>query len=111
RPDLNEDERWGAENTNARGREGDAATLLEGADAFIGLSVPGLLTADDIRRMAADPVVLALASPDPEIGPTAATGVARVYGTGRPEVPNQINSGLASPGIWRGALDCRATEI
>ena len=61
--------------------------------------------------MADDPVVLALAMPDPEILPDEAAGVARVYGTGRPDVPNQINSGLASPGIWRGALDCRATEI
>ncbi len=61
--------------------------------------------------MAADPVVLALAMPEPEILPDAASGVARVYATGRPDVPNQINSGLASPGIWRGALDVRATEI
>ncbi len=61
--------------------------------------------------MASDPVVLALAMPEPEIGPGEAAGVARVYATGRPDVPNQINSGLASPGIWRGALDCRATEI
>jgi malate dehydrogenase (oxaloacetate-decarboxylating) len=61
--------------------------------------------------MAADPVVLALAMPDPEILPDEAATVARVYATGRPDVPNQINSGLASPGIWRGALDCRATEI
>lgn len=111
RTGLNEDERWVAENSNKTGREGDAAALLVGADAFVGLSVPGLLTPEDIKRMAADPVVLALASPDPEIGPTDAATVARVYGTGRPEVPNQINSGLASPGIWRGALDCRATEI
>jgi malate dehydrogenase (oxaloacetate-decarboxylating) len=102
---------WIAENTNASGRTGSAAEVLEGADAFVGLSTSGLLSADDVRRMAADPVVLALAMPDPEILPEEAGGVARVYATGRPDVPNQINSGLASPGIWRGALDCRATEI
>jgi malate dehydrogenase (oxaloacetate-decarboxylating) len=102
---------WIAENTNASGRTGSAGEVLEGADAFVGLSASGLLSADDVRRMAADPVVLALAMPDPEILPEEAAGVARVYATGRPDVPNQINSGLASPGIWRGALDCRATEI
>jgi len=87
------------------------ADVLEGAHAFVGLSAPGLLSAADVGRMAADPVVLALAMPDPEILPDEAAGVARVYATGRPDVPNQINSGLASPGIWRGALDCRASEI
>jgi malate dehydrogenase (oxaloacetate-decarboxylating) len=111
RADLDEGLDWIAEHTNPAGRQGAAPELLEGADAFVGLSAPGLLTAADVRRMASDPVVLALAMPDPEILPEEAAGVARVYATGRPDVPNQINSGLASPGIWRGALDCRATEI
>jgi len=111
RDDLDGDLAWIVEHTNADGHTGGAAAVLEGADAFIGLSVPGLLSAGDVARMAAQPVVLALAMPDPEIGPAEAAGVARVYATGRPDVPNQINSGLASPGIWRGALDCRATEI
>jgi malate dehydrogenase (oxaloacetate-decarboxylating) len=111
RDDLDGDLAWIAEHTNAEGRTGGAAAVLEGADAFIGLSVPGLLGADDVARMAGQPVVLALAMPDPEIGPAEVAGVARVYATGRPDVPNQINSGLASPGIWRGALDSRATEI
>jgi malate dehydrogenase (oxaloacetate-decarboxylating) len=112
RGDLDDaDLTWIAENTNPDGRSGSAAEVLVGADAFIGLSAPGLLGADDVRAMASDPVVLALAMPEPEIRPEAAAGVARVYATGRPDVPNQINSGLASPGIWRGALDCRATEI
>ena len=102
---------WIAANTNADGRTGSATEVLAGADAFVGLSAPGLLTADAVRTMAADPVVLALAMPDPELLPEQAAGVARVYATGRPDVPNQINSGLATPGIWRGALDCRATEI
>lgn len=102
---------WIAANTNADGRTGSVTDVLAGADAFVGLSAPGLLTADAVRAMAADPVVLALAMPDPELLPEQAAGVARVYATGRPDVPNQINSGLATPGIWRGALDCRATEI
>ena len=109
--DDGEDLAWVAGNTNPRGLTGAAPDVLEGADAFLGLSTSGLLSADDVRRMASDPVVLALAMPDPEILPEDAAGVARVYATGRPDVPNQINSGLASPGIWRGALDCRATEI
>jgi malate dehydrogenase (oxaloacetate-decarboxylating) len=111
REDAGGDLAWIAESTNASGRRGGAAELVEGAHAFVGLSAPGALSADDVRRMAPDPVVLALAMPDPEILPEEAAGVARVYATGRPDVPNQINSGLASPGIWRGALDCRATEI
>jgi malate dehydrogenase (oxaloacetate-decarboxylating) len=102
---------WIAANTNRECRSGDVAAVLEGADAFVGMSTPGLLSRDDVARMAADPVVLALAMPEPELATDEAAGVARVYATGRPDVPNQINSGLASPGIWRGALDCRASEI
>ncbi len=108
---MDADLSWLAHNTNADGRSGKAGEVIAGADAFIGMSTPGLLSAADIRTMAADPVVLALAMPEPEILPEDAAGVARVYATGRPDVPNQINSGLASPGIWRGALDVRATEI
>jgi malate dehydrogenase (oxaloacetate-decarboxylating) len=101
---------WVAEHTNPDRRSGSAASLLAGADAFIGLSVPGLLTPDDVRTMAADPDVFALAMPEPELDPAHAE-VAAVFGTGRPELPNQINSALAFPGIWRGVLDCRATRI
>ena len=111
RGDLDAELTWIADNTNADGVSGSAGEALAGADAFIGMSAPGLLTAEDLGRMADDPVVLALAMPDPEISPEQAAGVAKVYATGRPDVPNQINSGIASPGIWRGALDCRATEI
>lgn len=112
RDDLGDDDHgWIAETTNPGGVSGSVPEIVKGADAFVGLSAPGLLSADDVRAMAADPVVLALAMPDPEILPDEAAGVARVYATGRPDVPNQINSGLASPGIWRGAIDCRATEI
>ncbi|HMM49858.1 MAG TPA: malic enzyme-like NAD(P)-binding protein [Miltoncostaeaceae bacterium] len=111
RDDLTDDERWIAAHTNPAGRTGDVRTLIEGAHAFIGLSVPDLLSGADIETMAADPVVFALANPSPELAPSQAQGRVRVYATGRPDVPNQINSGLASPGIWRGALDVRATTI
>ncbi|MGD9572529.1 MAG: NAD-dependent malic enzyme [Thermoleophilia bacterium] len=111
RGDIGDDREWFAQNTNPDGAAGSTAEVLRGADVFVGMSTPGLLTADDVRAMAADPVVLALAMPEPEIPPADAAAVARVYATGRPDVPNQINSGLASPGIWRGALDCRATVI
>lgn len=111
RADLDEERiAWIAESTNPDGRTGMATELLAGAHAFVGLSAPALLSAADVGTMASDPVVLALAMPEPELSPDAAAA-ARVYATGRPDVPNQINSGLASPGIWRGALDCRATEI
>lgn len=111
RGDLDDDLSWIAANTNPAGLTGAVAEVLKGAHAFVGLSAPGLLSAADVKAMASDPVVLALAMPEPEILPSEAAGVAGVYATGRPDVPNQINSGLASPGIWRGALDCRATEI
>jgi len=102
---------WIAEHTNPDRRDGDARELLHGADAFIGLSVPGLIDAAAVKAMASDPIVFALAMPGPEITPAAAAGVATVFATGRPDLPNQINSALAFPGIWRGALDCRATRI
>ena len=91
--------------------ETDEAThdLLKGADAYVGVSSPAVLTADDLKAMNADPVVLALGMPDPELhGPDAAG--AAVYATARPDMPNQINSTLSFPGIWRGLLDVRATE-
>jgi len=111
RPDLDAELAWVAEHTNAEGRTGDVRALIEGADAFIGLSVPNLLGAADVRRMASDAAVFAMAMPEPEISPDAVRGAVKVYGTGRPDVPNQINSSLAFPGIWRGALDCRASKI
>jgi malate dehydrogenase (oxaloacetate-decarboxylating) len=111
RTDLSDDDRWVAENTNPEGRTGDVHSVLQGADAFVGLSVPELLDGDDIARMGSDPVVFALANPTPELTAAEAEGRARVYATGRPDVANQVNSELASPGIWRGALDCRATTI
>jgi malate dehydrogenase (oxaloacetate-decarboxylating) len=111
RDDLNVAKLWFAENTNPERREGTLAQMLPGADVFIGVSGPGLLTAADLRAMAADPIVFALANPDPEITPEDADGIARVIATGRSDYPNQINNVLAFPGIFRGALDVAATSI
>jgi malate dehydrogenase (oxaloacetate-decarboxylating) len=97
--------------TNRDGVRGDIHTVLRGADVFIGVSSPGLLTPADLEAMAADPVVFALANPVPEIMPEETGGRARVVATGRSDYPNQINNVLAFPGIFRGALDCQASRI
>ena len=102
---------WLAEHTNSRNRSGSLGEVLEGADAFIGVSAPGTLTVDMIRCMAKDPIVFALANPTPEIMPEEAGDVAAVLATGRSDYPNQINNLLSFPGIFRGALDARATRI
>jgi malate dehydrogenase (oxaloacetate-decarboxylating) len=86
-------------------KQGTLSEVLPGADVFIGVSGPGLITADDLRTMAPDPIVFALANPDPEIRPEEADGPGRVIATGRSDYPNQINNVLAFPGIFRGALD------
>ncbi len=101
-----------AARTNPRGLKGGLAEALVGADVFIGVSAPNVLTAADIRRMAPRAIVFALANPDPEIHPAeAAEGGAAVVATGRSDYPNQINNVLAFPGIFRGVLDVRATDI
>ena len=111
RDDLNVAKLWFAEHTNPERREGTLAEVLPGADVFIGVSGPGLITASDIRKMAKDPIVFAMANPDPEIRPEEADGLAKVIATGRSDYPNQINNVLAFPGIFRGALDVSATRI
>jgi malate dehydrogenase (oxaloacetate-decarboxylating) len=111
RDDLNVAKLWFAENTNQDRREGTLSEVLPGADVFIGVSGPGLITASDLRKMAADPIVFAMANPDPEIRPEEADGLAAVIATGRSDYPNQINNVLAFPGIFRGALDVAATSI
>jgi malate dehydrogenase (oxaloacetate-decarboxylating) len=111
RADLNSSKQWFAENTNQRGLQGSLAEVVAGADVFLGVSAPGVLSADDVRTMAADPIVFAMANPDPEISPEDAEGIVRVMATGRSDYPNQINNVLAFPGIFRGALDARATDI
>lgn len=85
---------------------------MKGADIFIGVSAPGVVTEDMIKSMAKDPIVLAMANPVPEIMPDLAKAAgAAVVGTGRSDFPNQINNVLAFPGIFRGALDVRASDI
>ena len=111
RDDLNVSKLWFAEHTNAERREGTLSEVLPGADVFIGVSGPGLITASDLRKMAPDPIVFAMANPDPEIRPEEADGLAAVIATGRSDYPNQINNVLAFPGIFRGALDVAATSI
>lgn len=100
-----------AKVTNPRKVKGSIADAMKGADVFIGLSAPNIITPDDIRRMSKDPVVFALANPDPEIAPEEAHAVVRVMATGRSDYPNQINNMLGFPGIFRGLLDVRATGV
>ncbi len=103
--------RWLAEHTNRDNRRGTLHDVLEGADVFIGVSAPGIVHPEDLRRMAGDPIVLAMANPTPEIMPDVAAPYAAVIATGRSDFPNQVNNLLAFPGIFRGALDVRASRI
>ncbi|MDQ6748978.1 MAG: NAD-dependent malic enzyme, partial [Candidatus Dormibacteraeota bacterium] len=100
-----------AGHTNPRGVRGRLADVIEGADVFLGVSAPDVLTVTDVARMAREPVVFALANPDPEIRPELVEGVVAVMATGRSDYPNQINNVLAFPGIFRGLLDCGANVI
>ncbi|BBH18666.1 malate oxidoreductase [Paenibacillus baekrokdamisoli] len=102
---------WYAENTNPHHIEGSLSEVIEGADVFIGVSGPGVLKAADVKKMAADSIVFAMANPSPEIMPEEAEPYVRVMATGRSDYPNQINNVLCFPGMFRGALDCRATKI
>jgi malate dehydrogenase (oxaloacetate-decarboxylating) len=111
RDDLNSSKRWFAENTNPDAFTGSIGGALAGADVFIGVSAPDVITADDVATMAKDPIVFAMANPNPEIRPELIRDIAAVIATGRSDYPNQINNVLAFPGIFRGALDARATEI
>lgn len=101
-----------AKISNLEKKAGSLAEVIKGADVFIGVSAPGSLTADMVRTMAPDPIIFAMANPVPEIMPdeAKAAGV-RIMGTGRSDFPNQINNVLAFPGIFRGALDVRASDI
>ncbi len=100
-----------AKITNPRKIKGTISDAMKGADVFIGVSAPNVITADDVRRMAKNPVVFALANPDPEIAPEEALPLARVLATGRSDFPNQINNMLAYPGIFRGLLDVHAKGV
>ena len=111
RTGLNEAKQRYAETTNPDNLQGSADELLEGADIFIGVSVPGAVSVEGIRRMAPRSIVCALANPTPEVDPEAIEGLAEVIATGRSDYPNQINNVLAFPGIFRGALDAQARTI
>jgi malate dehydrogenase (oxaloacetate-decarboxylating) len=102
---------WLAEHTNRENRRGSLSEVLKGADVFIGVSAPNILRPEDLRRMARDPIVFAMANPTPEIMPDVAAPYVAVMATGRSDYPNQVNNLLAFPGIFRGALDCRASRI
>ena len=98
--------------TNLDKRAGSLAEMLVGADVFIGVSSPGLVSVEMVRSMAKDPIIFACANPTPEIFPDAAReGGARIIATGRSDCPSQINNVLAVPGIFRGAFDVRASDI
>lgn len=103
--------RWLAEHCNRENRRGSLRDVLEGVDVFIGVSAPGILQPEHIARMGRDPIVFAMANPNPEIMPDVAAPVAAVIATGRSDFPNQVNNLLAFPGIFRGALDVRALRI
>ena len=101
-----------AEFSNKLGKKGSLEDALKGADVFVGVSSPGLLTEEMVRSMNKNAIVMPMANPTPEIMPELALKAgAAVVGTGRSDYPNQINNVLAFPGIFRGALDCRATDI
>jgi len=112
RTDLNEEKQELLKYTNINNMGGKLQDALVGADVFIGVSKGNLITAEDVRTMAKDPIIFALANPIPEIMPDEAKkGGAAVVGTGRSDMPNQINNVLGFPGIFRGALDARAPRI
>jgi malate dehydrogenase (oxaloacetate-decarboxylating) len=98
-------------NTNMDNVQGSLHEGLSGADVFIGVSAPNVLTEQDVASMASDAIVFALANPDPEIDPTLAAKYAKVVATGRSDFPNQINNVLAFPGFFRGLLDAGSKEI
>ena len=109
---LNDAHREIAEKTNREHKKGTLADALSGADVFIGVSAPNVVTKEMVASMAKDAIVFPMANPTPEIMPELAKEAgARIVGTGRSDFPNQINNVLAFPGIFRGALDCRASTI
>ena len=108
---MNSMKQWYAEHTNPMGERGSIHDAMRGADVFLGLSAPGVIGVPDLQRMAADPIIFAMANPTPEIMPEQAEPHVAVMATGRSDYPNQINNVLCFPGIFRGALDARASSI
>lgn len=111
RENMNWMKDWYAQNTNPNGEQGTVHEVIKGADVFLGLSVPGVIDATDVQAMAAKPIVFAMANPVPEIMPEDAAPYVAVMATGRSDYPNQINNVLSFPGIFKGALACRAARI
>jgi len=112
RADLNDEKKQLLKFTNRPGISGSVKDAIRGADVFVGVSVGNLLDADDVRTMNDDAIIFAMSNPTPEITPDEAReGGAKVIGTGRSDYPNQVNNVLAFPGIFRGAIDARATRI
>ncbi len=112
RDHMNPLKEWVAKNTNLESVKGPLEEVIVGADVFIGVSVANTVTEGMVKSMASDAIILAMANPDPEILPELALKAgAKVIGTGRSDYPNQVNNVLAFPGIFRGALDTRATSI
>lgn len=109
--ELNDSKKWLAENTNQNNLDGSILDATDGADIIIGVSGPDVIPVEAVEKMAKDPIVFALANPDPEIRPEKIQDIARIIATGRSDYPNQINNVLAFPGIFKGALDARATDI
>ena len=108
---MNFMKQWYADHTNPNNERGSLADVIEGADVFVGLSASGVLTVPMVKTMNRDAVVFAMANPTPEIMPEEAAPHVRIMATGRSDYPNQINNVLAFPGVFRGALDARATTI
>jgi malate dehydrogenase (oxaloacetate-decarboxylating) len=102
---------WYASHTNPFNEKGKLSDVMAGADLFLGLAGPGLITVGDLKNMAKDPLVFAMANPEPEIHPEEAEPYVRIMATGRSDYPNQINNSLVFPGVFRGALDSRASCI
>ena len=112
KPENNSAQEEMAKITNPRAEKGNLADVMRGADVFVGVSAPGIVSCEMVSTMAKDAIVFPMANPTPEIMPEdAKRGGARIVGTGRSDYPNQINNVLAFPGIFRGALDCRASQI
>jgi malate dehydrogenase (oxaloacetate-decarboxylating) len=111
RDDLHGSAEWFVEHTNPRSVSGALRDAVAGSDVFIGVSAPNILSGDDIETMADDAIVFALANPDPEVDPVAASEHAAVVATGRSDYPNQINNVLAFPGVFRGLLDAHSKTV
>jgi malate dehydrogenase (oxaloacetate-decarboxylating) len=108
---MNPVKEWFAEHTNPECLSGTLSDAMDGADLFLGVSGPDLLTVEDVKKMNHDPMVFAMANPDPEITPAEAGPHVRVMATGRSDYANQINNVLCFPGLFRGVLDARAWDI